>query len=150
VSIRKRTWKNGKGESKTVWVVDYVDQGGKRRLKTFERKKEADDFAATGDMGDNLVPIGLSQVATCFAPQSPTILLPHVNDRFGWVQTGGRIRGTCIIARHAPSPSTRAPKGAPPSGLRGIDGSARPSKWLPCPTARKSLCCAMTFRLGCD
>ena len=47
MSIRKRTWKNASGVEKTAWVVDYVDQGGKRRLKTFERKKDADDFSAT-------------------------------------------------------------------------------------------------------
>lgn len=47
MSIRKRTWKSPRGEDKTAWVVDYVDQGGKRRLKTFARKKDADDFHAT-------------------------------------------------------------------------------------------------------
>lgn len=47
MSIRKRTWKNREGLTNTAWVVDYVDQGGKRRLKTFERKKDADDFHAT-------------------------------------------------------------------------------------------------------
>lgn len=47
MSIRKRTWKNGKGEEKTAWVVDYVDTLGKRRLKTFAKKKEADAFQAT-------------------------------------------------------------------------------------------------------
>ncbi len=47
MSIRKRTWKTGKGEEKTAWVVDYVDTAGKRRLKTFDKKKEADQFAAT-------------------------------------------------------------------------------------------------------
>lgn len=46
MSIRKRTW-TSKGEQKTAWVVDYVDGKGKRRLKTFARKKEADQFAAT-------------------------------------------------------------------------------------------------------
>jgi integrase len=47
MSVRKRTWKTAKGEAKTAWAVDYVDQGGKRRLKTFERKKDADDFHST-------------------------------------------------------------------------------------------------------
>jgi len=47
MSIRKRTWKNSKGDAKEAWVVDYIDQAGKRRLKTFERKKEASAFAAT-------------------------------------------------------------------------------------------------------
>jgi hypothetical protein len=47
VSIRKRTWTTGKGEEKTAWVVDYVDTKGTRRLKTFAKKKDADQFAAT-------------------------------------------------------------------------------------------------------
>jgi len=40
MSIRKRTWA-GKDGSKTAWVVDYKDQHGKRRLKTFDRQKDA-------------------------------------------------------------------------------------------------------------
>lgn len=47
MSIRKRTWTNGKGEEKTAWVVDYVDTKGTRRLKTFAKKKDADQFSAT-------------------------------------------------------------------------------------------------------
>ncbi|PWJ79795.1 site-specific recombinase XerD [Pseudaminobacter salicylatoxidans] len=47
MSIRKRTWTTGKGEEKTAWVVDYVDTKSKRRLKTFAKKKDADQFAAT-------------------------------------------------------------------------------------------------------
>lgn len=46
MSIRKRTWKTAEGPEKTAWVVDYVDQSGKRRLKTFERKKDAENFHA--------------------------------------------------------------------------------------------------------
>lgn len=42
-SVRKRTWTVA-GQERTAWVVDYFDQDGKRRLKTFERKKEADDY----------------------------------------------------------------------------------------------------------
>lgn len=47
MSIRKREWTTPKGEKKSAWVVDYVDMQGKRRLKTFARKKEADAFEAT-------------------------------------------------------------------------------------------------------
>ena len=39
-SIRKR--KFGPNKDRESWVVDYVDQHGKRRLKTFGTKKEAD------------------------------------------------------------------------------------------------------------
>ncbi len=49
MSVRKRTWKTSKGVEKEAWVVDYVDktEGGKRRLKSFEKKKDAVNFAAT-------------------------------------------------------------------------------------------------------
>ena len=47
MSIRKRTWTSPKGEKKEAWVVDYVDQAGKRRLKTFARKKDAETFRST-------------------------------------------------------------------------------------------------------
>jgi integrase len=46
MSIRKRTWKS-RGTERTAWVVDYVDQHGRRRLKTFATKKEADAWAIT-------------------------------------------------------------------------------------------------------
>jgi integrase len=44
MSVRKRTWTTRKGAEKETWIVDYVDQGGKRHLKTFQRKKEADAY----------------------------------------------------------------------------------------------------------
>jgi integrase len=44
MSIRKRTWKSN-GAEKTAWCVDYVDQHGKRRLKTFSLKKDAEAWA---------------------------------------------------------------------------------------------------------
>jgi len=50
MSVRKRTWTNAKGVEKTAWVVDYVDAKGKRRLKTFPKKKDADAFAATASV----------------------------------------------------------------------------------------------------
>ncbi|MEY9198341.1 integrase [Sinorhizobium fredii] len=47
MSVRKRKWTTPKGVEKEAWVVDYTDQDGTRRLKTFAKKKEADAFAAT-------------------------------------------------------------------------------------------------------
>lgn len=47
MSVRKREWTTPKGEKKSAWIVDYADAQGKRRQKTFARKKEADQFAAT-------------------------------------------------------------------------------------------------------
>ncbi|OQP84209.1 site-specific integrase [Rhizobium rhizosphaerae] len=50
MSVRKREWTTPKGEAKSAWVVDYVDTAGKRRLKTFKLKKQADAFAATASV----------------------------------------------------------------------------------------------------
>src|SRR6516162_4371740 len=45
MSVRKRKWKNPKGEAREAWVVDYVDGSGQRRNKNFERKRDADTYA---------------------------------------------------------------------------------------------------------
>ncbi len=42
MSVRKRIWTAPRGEQKSAWVVDYVDQAGVRRNKQFVRKKDAD------------------------------------------------------------------------------------------------------------
>jgi integrase len=47
MSVRKRKWTTRLGEAKEAWVVDYADQQGDRHIRTFERKKEADDYHAT-------------------------------------------------------------------------------------------------------
>jgi integrase len=46
MSVRKRSWTTSKGEAKEAWIVDYVDQKGKRHIETFKRKKDADEAAA--------------------------------------------------------------------------------------------------------
>ena len=43
MAIRQRKWVT-KGKEKSAWVVDYFDAKGKRRLKTFRTKREADDW----------------------------------------------------------------------------------------------------------
>lgn len=50
MSVAKRTWTTAKGEEKVAWVVRYTDTSGKRRLKTFDKKKLADAFAATASV----------------------------------------------------------------------------------------------------
>ena len=50
MSVRKRIWTTSKGVEKEAWVVDYVDQAGKRHLKSFAKKKAADNFAATANV----------------------------------------------------------------------------------------------------
>jgi integrase len=45
-SIRKRTWTSN-GIEKSAWVVDYFDQSGVKRRKTFATKKLAVDWSTT-------------------------------------------------------------------------------------------------------
>ncbi len=47
MSVRKRIWRTSKSEVKEAWISDYTDQSGKRHIKTFDRKREADAYAAT-------------------------------------------------------------------------------------------------------
>jgi integrase len=46
MSIRRRTWIR-RGIERSAWVVDYFDQTGKRHIKTFRTRKEADNWAVT-------------------------------------------------------------------------------------------------------
>ncbi|MFI0847332.1 tyrosine-type recombinase/integrase [Mesorhizobium sp. IMUNJ 23232] len=47
MSVRKREWITASGDKKSGWVADYRDVKGTRRLKTFDKKKDADSFAVT-------------------------------------------------------------------------------------------------------
>jgi integrase len=46
MSIRKRNWENRDGSQTTAWIVDYVDQAGRRHTKNFERRKDAEVYHA--------------------------------------------------------------------------------------------------------
>jgi len=48
-SVRKREWTNRTGKHE-AWVVDYIDQDGKRRHKQFKRKKEADEYRRRAEL----------------------------------------------------------------------------------------------------
>ncbi|MBS0233477.1 MAG: site-specific integrase [Proteobacteria bacterium] len=45
-SIRKRTWRTAKGESRTAWSVDFIDSSGTRQRRQFSTRREADDCRA--------------------------------------------------------------------------------------------------------
>jgi integrase len=47
MSVRKRSWKNRNGTQGEAWVVTYADQAGKHRLKSFDRKRDADAYHAS-------------------------------------------------------------------------------------------------------
>src|ERR1700731_693888 len=46
MSGRKRIWKTAAGKERQAWLCDYTGQSGKRHVKTFARKKDADAFIA--------------------------------------------------------------------------------------------------------
>jgi hypothetical protein len=46
MSVSKRKWTTSKGVVNEAWTVTFTDHQGKRRLRTFERKKDADQFNA--------------------------------------------------------------------------------------------------------
>ena len=46
MSVRKRAWRNSDGSQASL-VVAYADQSGKRRIKSFDRKRDADAFHAS-------------------------------------------------------------------------------------------------------
>jgi integrase len=47
MSVRKRTWRTARGETKHAFIVDYFDQEGDRHQEAFQLKKDATDFHAT-------------------------------------------------------------------------------------------------------
>jgi integrase len=47
MSVRKRTWHNADGSQGEAWVVAYTDFAGKRRIRSFEKKREADAYHAS-------------------------------------------------------------------------------------------------------
>ena len=47
MSVRRRSWRNRDGSRSEAWVVGYTDRGrGVRRIKTFDRRKDADAYHA--------------------------------------------------------------------------------------------------------
>jgi integrase len=47
MSVRKRTWRNADGSQGEAWVTAYTDHEGKRRIRSFEKRREADAFHAS-------------------------------------------------------------------------------------------------------
>lgn len=46
MSLRERTWTTKSGEAKSAYIIDYYTQTGKRHIKTFAKKKDAQAFEA--------------------------------------------------------------------------------------------------------
>ena len=83
MSIRKRTW-TAKGETKSAWVIDYTDQNGKRRLKTFDLKKDAEAWGVTArhEVATGVhAPDSKATVADVWSSGSTTTLTTDSSDR---------------------------------------------------------------------
>jgi integrase len=86
MAVRKRAWTTRKGEQKTAWVVDYRDQGGRRHIETFDRKKDADAREAT-------VRVNIRQ-GTHVAPSDSITVAAAAQQWLNRVEADGRERGT--------------------------------------------------------
>jgi integrase len=88
---KRRTWKTAKGETKESWVVRYADQNGVWRLKTFQKKKEADAWR------DN-VKVAVRQGT--HTPESRSITVAKAAaDWIAYVELEGRERSTVAAYR---------------------------------------------------
>ncbi len=86
MAVRKRTWKNAKGEAKTAWIVDYHDANGERHIQTFALKKDADAHHAT-------VKVHVAQ-GTHTSPSRSITIAEAAEDWITFVQLEGRERST--------------------------------------------------------
>ena len=86
MSVRKRVWKTRKGETKEAWIVDYADGTGQRRIRTFDRKKEADAYSAKAK-----VEVGAGTHVTL---NSDITVAAAAEDWIKRVEAEGRERGT--------------------------------------------------------
>jgi integrase len=77
MSVRKRTWRTDRGEMKEAWIVDYVDQHGKRHIKTFQKKKAADAHHAT---------VSVDVQKGVHTPDSESITVAEAGE--AWIKTG--------------------------------------------------------------
>src|SRR6516225_6118556 len=86
MSVRKRKWVTRLGEAKEAWIVDYTDQPGDRHIRTFARKKDADDYRAT---------VKLDVRAGTHVAPSKSVTVAVAADRWlNRVEAEGRERGT--------------------------------------------------------
>ncbi len=89
-AVRKRTWTTA-GQTRSAWVCDYADQHGKRRLKTFKTRKEADAW---------LVQARAQVAAGTHTPDSASGTVGEALEL--WLQRGeaeGLERGTLVMYR---------------------------------------------------
>jgi integrase len=80
MSVRKRIWQNRDGSQGQAWVVAYTDQGGTRRMKNFDRRRDADAFHAT---------VGVDVRRGLHVPDSQSILVAEAAQL--WLESTARL-----------------------------------------------------------
>src|SRR6266849_4885655 len=90
MSVRKRTWTRN-SLTKEAWLVDYIDQQGRRHIETFARKKDADERHAA---------IKVEVSKGIHTPLSRSITVAQAaNDWINFVEIENRERSTLTLYR---------------------------------------------------
>jgi hypothetical protein len=87
MSVRKRKWITRSGEPQEAWVVDYV-ANGRRHLKTFARKKDADACHAN---------VTVDVAKGIHTPESRSLTVAQAADQ--WLAAGS----TALVMRQSPN-----------------------------------------------
>jgi integrase len=66
MSVRRRIWTNSDGSRGEAWVTYYTDRAGKRRQKSFDRRRDAESFENT---------VGVDVRAGLHVPDSQSVML---------------------------------------------------------------------------
>jgi integrase len=86
MSVRKRTWRNRDGSQGESWIVNYTDQSGTRRMKSFDRKRDADAFHAT---------VGVDVRRGLHVPDSQSIMVAEAARL--WLESSARLEHTTRV-----------------------------------------------------
>jgi integrase len=89
MSVRSRRWRSPAGEMKSAWVVDYFDQHGRRHLKTFARKRDAEAYHAQ---------VAIDVRAGTHTADSGSISVAQAGELWLQDRTGAKLEATTLVA----------------------------------------------------
>ncbi|PKP91924.1 MAG: site-specific integrase [Alphaproteobacteria bacterium HGW-Alphaproteobacteria-16] len=85
-TVKKRSWRTAKGETKEAWRVRYVDQTGKTRTRQFDLKRDADAFRVRAE-GEVVAGIHTADSTSITVAEAANIWIANA-------ENNGRERGT--------------------------------------------------------
>jgi len=89
MSVRRRTWTNADDSQGEAWVVNYTDAAGKRRLKSFARKRDADAYHAK---------VAVDVGAGIHTAESRSITVAAAGERWITAAEGARLERSTVEA----------------------------------------------------